>query len=204
MQIKITNPLKNVPTPNQALEAKTSKANEAKLTPQQQAQKLQNLAVINASVNSNIKANDNLGKSIANNPMALLYKTAIEEINKQLEPVLGKNAAQSAYESNVDVSPEATADRIVKGATAFYSAFKTQNSELSDDASLTEFLTVIGSGIEQGFAEAKDILNSLSVLDGDIENNIDLTYDFVQQGLADFKTQTLNNFANNQADSPSQ
>lgn len=95
-------------------------------------------------------------------------------------------------------------NRIVKGATAFYSAFKTQNSELSDDASLTEFLTVIGSGIEQGFAEAKDILNSLSVLDGDIENNIDLTYDFVQQGLADFKTQTLNNFANNQADSPSQ
>ena len=204
MYIKANNPITKVSTQNHTLEAKTSKANGHKLNAQQQAQKLQNLAVINASVNANIKVNDKSGKSVADNPMALLYKTAIEEINKQLEPILGKNAAQAAYESNLDVSPEATADRIVNGATAFYTAFKTQNSELSDEASLTEFLSVIGSGIEQGFKEAKDILDSLSVLDGDIESNIGFTYDFVQQGLAHFKTQISTNFVNDKTDIPSQ
>lgn len=197
MHIKVNRPMTNVSTQSHALEAKTSKANDPKLNAQQQAQKLQNLAVINSSINANIKVNDKSGKSVANNPMALLYKTAIEEINKQLEPILGKNSVQSAYESNLDVSPEGTADRIVNGATGFYNAFKAQDSQLSDEASLTEFLTVIGSGIDQGFAEAKDILDSLSVLDGEIESNIDLTYDFVQQGLADFKTQILANLQNN-------
>lgn len=157
-----------------------------KLSVYQQAQQGQNLAILTANVNASIGNN-----SAANNPMQLLYKTAIEEINKYLEPTLGKNAAQSAYEENLDVSPEATAERIVQGSTAFYEAFKAQNSELSEEESLTEFMSVINTGIDTGFAEAKDILDSLSVLDGEIETNIDATYNIVQQGLNDFKEQLL-------------
>lgn len=151
----------------------------------QQSKKMQDLAILTAA-----------GKnSAADNPMDLLYKTAIEEINKELEPIFGKKAAQSAYEENLDVSPEATAQRIVQGSAAFYEAFKLQNVELSDEESLNEFISVISSGIDKGFEEAKDILDSLSVLEGDIEINIDLTYDFVQQGLASFKEQFLANLA---------
>jgi hypothetical protein len=145
---------------------------------------MQNLAVLTA----------NSDKSAANNPMQLVFKTAIEEINKQLEPIFGKNAAQSAYESNLDVSPEATAQRIVQGSTAFLDAFKEQNSELNEEESLFEFLDVISSGIDKGFEEAKGILDSLSVLEGDIETNIDLTYDLVKQGLNSFKEQLLSEF----------
>ena len=169
-----------VQSPIKASPVETTKSN---LSVYQQTKKMQDLAVLTASRSN----------SIANNPMELLFKTAIEEINKQLEPILGKNAAQSAYESNLDVSPEATADRIIQGSTAFYQAFKEQNSELGEEESLNEFLNVIKTGIEKGFAEAKEILDSLSVLEGDIENDIDLTFDFVQQGLIAFKEQILAN-----------
>lgn len=173
----------------------TNKANAfeapvSKLDVYQQTKKMQDVAVLTASSTN----------SITKNPMELLFKTAIEEINKQLEPILGKNAAQSAYESNLDVSPEATAERIIQGSTAFYQAFKAQNSELGEEEAINEFLNVINTGIEQGFAEAKDILDSLSVLEGDIESDIDLTFDFVQQGLINFKEQTLANLAEKQKD----
>ncbi|MCJ8318042.1 MAG: DUF5610 domain-containing protein [Colwellia sp.] len=151
----------------------------------QQSKKMQDLAILTAVSNN----------SVADNPMDLLYKTAIEEINKVLEPIFGKNAAQAAYESNVDFSPEATAQRIVQGSAAFYEAFKQQNSELDDEESLNEFINVISSGIDKGFEEAKGILGSLSVLEGDIESNIDLTYGFVQQGLVNFKEQFLASLA---------
>lgn len=171
--------------PNEEATIKTSSAEATKsnLSVYQQTKKVQDIAILTASRNN----------SAADNPMALLFKTAIEEINKQLEPTLGANATQSAYESNIDVSPEATADRIIQGSTAFYQAFKEQNSDLNEEESLNEFLNVIGAGIEKGFDQAKDILESLSVLEGDIATNIDLTFDFVQQGLMSFKEQMLAN-----------
>lgn len=159
-------------------------AEQPKLSVYEQGKKAQNLAILNAAANV---AGNGAGNSATNNPLQLLYKTAIEEINKQLEPTLGENAAQSAYDSNLDVSPKATADRIIQGSTAFYEAFKLQNTELSDEESLDKFLSVIGSGIDTGFEEAKNILDSLKVLEGDIATNIDTTYDFVQEGLNSFK-----------------
>ena len=46
---------------------------------------------------------------------------------------------------------------------------------------------MIGGGIDQGFKEARDILNSLGVLEGEIADNIDKTYELVQTGLQDFR-----------------
>ncbi len=167
--------------------AKSDQSSQPNINAYQQTKKMQNLAVINAHSH----------KSAANNPMQLLYKTAIEEINKQLEPIFGKNAAESAYESELDVSPEATAQRIVQGSTAFFQAFKEQNSELSEEDSLTEFLKVISTGIEKGFEEAREILDSLSVLEDELATNIDLTYGFVTQGLTNFKEQFMANLVEN-------
>ncbi len=45
---------------------------------------------------------------------------------------------------------------------------------------------MIRGGIEKGFAEAREILGGLNVLDGDIASNIDKTYDLVQKKLNDF------------------
>lgn len=119
-----------------------------------------------------------------NDPLALVYKSAITSINEQLEADFGPDAIQNAM--GQDNSPEGTAGRIVSLSTAFFSAFQQQHSELEGDEALTRFLDTIKGGIEKGFKEARDILQGLQVLGGDVAANIDKTYELVMKGLDDF------------------
>ncbi|PCI21763.1 MAG: hypothetical protein COB62_02570 [Piscirickettsiaceae bacterium] len=126
--------------------------------------------------------------STANSPQALVLKTALEGINDALRASLGDSAIQSAYEVGIDVSPEATANRIVSLSTAFFSQYQAVHNEFEDniEAARTAFTEVIRGGIDAGFAEAKDILDALDVLNGEIASNIDKTYELVQQQLDAF------------------
>lgn len=127
--------------------------------------------------------------------MSLLLRTTIEEINKQIPTGdttnTNESTIQKAYESNLDVSPKATAERILNGATSFFNAYKEQNSDLSESEALTQFMGVIRSGIDTGFGQARDVLESLSVLEDEIASNIDVTYDTVQTGLNDFSDKII-------------
>jgi len=134
---------------------------------------------------SSVSVGNEAELSVANRHMELLYKSALEKLNTVLEPDFGPDAIQSSAE--IDVSPEATAGRIVSLSTAFFEAFRQQNPEMGDEEALDRFMSTIGSGIEQGFAEAREVLEGLQVLNGDIATNIDTTYELVQQGLQDFR-----------------
>ncbi|WP_426356874.1 DUF5610 domain-containing protein [Pseudocolwellia sp. HL-MZ19] len=118
--------------------------------------------------------------------MSLLFRTAIEEINKHMPTGSKESTIEKAYENNIDVSPQATAKRIISGATAFFNAYKEQNSELTETEALNQFMGVIRSGIDTGFGEARNILDGLSVLEDELASEIDATYDFVQTGLNEF------------------
>jgi len=143
------------------------------------AKKQLNAAILESAVEVNVGA--------GNNPLSLVLKTALEGINDALKEATGEdNAIQSAYESGLDVSPEATADRIVSLSTAFFGQYKEQHPELDEQEALSKFTDIISGGIDKGFAEARDILEGLSVLEGDVATNIDKTYDLVQQGLKAF------------------
>jgi len=128
----------------------------------------------------------NISEGNGDGAMALLFKTALEGINDVLRPEFGDNAIQKAYDSGLDVSPEATADRIVQMSTAFFDAYYSTRQNMPLDEALESFVKVIGGGIDQGFKEARGILGGLNVLQGDIASNIDKTYDLVQQGLQAF------------------
>ena len=121
-----------------------------------------------------------------NQPLALLYASAIEHINEALAPELGDHAIQRAYDTGIDVSPQATAGRIVGMSTAFFGAYRDLHPDMDLETALDAFTKLIGGGIERGFAEARDVLDGLAVLNGDIAANIDQTYALVQQGLKDF------------------
>ena len=141
------------------------------------AQASLNSAIVNASLTVAI--------SSGNDPLALLYKTAIEGINEALAPTAGKDAIQNAA-ANQDNSPEATSDRIVQLSTAFYDQYRQQN-KLEDNAETRgKFIDLIKGGFEQGFKEAQDVLTSLKVLQGDISKGIDKTHALVLKGFADF------------------
>lgn len=146
------------------------------------AKKQLNAAIIESSLK--------FSQSIGDKPLSLVLKTALQGINEALQQSAGVDASatsiEDAYESGVDYSPEATADRIVSFSTQLYGAYREQNPELSEEESVSNFVDIIRGGIDQGFDEAKDILESLSVLEGDISADIDKTYEFVQSGLQSF------------------
>ncbi|MDP3878100.1 MAG: DUF5610 domain-containing protein [Methylobacter sp.] len=134
-----------------------------------------------------LQASLEVSLSAGNEPMSLLLKAAIEGVNTALEGDLGPNAIQNSYDSGIDVSPQATADRIVQMSTAFFDKYHANHKDLSVDDALKSFTELIGKGVDKGFKEARDILSGLGVLDqGDIGKNIDATYDLVQKGLQAF------------------
>lgn len=123
-----------------------------------------------------------------NEPLSLLYKTALEALRPELEPILGGQTIEEAHDSGLDVSPEATAERIVSLSTGFFSAFKEQNPELTTEEQIERFSDILSKGIDKGFSEAREILDGLQVLqEGSIAENIDKTYELVQQGLQAFR-----------------
>lgn len=140
-----------------------------------ESKKEQNHAIVRAQMDVSLK--------MGNEPLALLYKTALSAINDILDPTQETKPIQSSYENQIDVSPEATAKRIVSLATGFYPAFQEQNPDMDPNASLDKFISIISGGIDQGFKDARDILEGLSVLEGQVATDIDSTYVLVQEGL---------------------
>jgi hypothetical protein len=145
-----------------------------------------------------IESSLQFSQTIGDKPLSLLLKTALQGINEALKEGGVEISAEETYESGLDYSPEATAERIVSSSTQFFSSFREQHPEMGEEESLTAFVDIISDGIEQGFAEAKDILGSLKVLEGDIESNIDKTYALVQEGLQAF----VDSFSEAEKDKP--
>ncbi len=138
-----------------------------------------------------LQAHYNLSLKTKDQPNALLYKNAIEAINKELEPTLGENAAQKAYDAGVDFSPEAVADRIVGFATSFFSLYQQNHQDTPLEQQLNDFVDLVGGGVDKGFGEAKDILDGLGVFKDDVEDNANKTYDLIFEGFDKFKKSVL-------------
>lgn len=124
-------------------------------------------------------------------PLTLAYQAAIDRINEAVAPYLGEDAIARGYESGIDVSPVATAERIVSKSTGLFSRYADQHADGDRQATVMKFVDIIRGGIEQGFKEARDILSSLGVLEGDIETNVDQTLELTIQGLDDFQNQSV-------------
>jgi len=148
------------------------------LTPLQKSRKEFNAAIL--------QANHDVSLGVKNEPLALVYKTAIDAINKELETDFGANSIERGYDQGLDVSPEATAERILSFSTGLFSLYQQQHPEISEQEQAEKFVEIIGGGIETGFTEARDILDGLGVLEGEIAENIDKTFSLVQEGLLVF------------------
>ncbi|MFJ3047462.1 DUF5610 domain-containing protein [Herbaspirillum chlorophenolicum] len=155
---------------------KIAEAQKANLLTESGSKAQLNVSILQASLEVSINSQ--------NDPLALVYKSAIENINDVLRPQLGDNAIQNAMSQ--DNSPEGTAGRIVSFITNMFELYKQRNPNKDDATNVDDYMAMIFKGVDQGFKEARGILDSLSVLNGDIASNIDKTYDLVQKSLADF------------------
>jgi len=146
------------------------------LSPAARAKADLNVSILQASLTVSLNS--------SNDPMSVVLKTALTGINEALKDDFGDNAIQNAMSQ--DNTPQGTASRIVSLSTAFYEAYKQQHPGDDESTTLNNFIDTLKKGVDQGFKEARDVLQGLQVLNGDIASNIDKTYDLVQQGFADF------------------
>lgn len=93
--------------------------------------------------------------------------------------------AGSFLATEVDVSPEATAGRIVGFALSLMGTYRRQNSDLDEHELRAGFETEIRQGIAAGFDHARGVLGDLEMQTSDTEENVNSTWDWVQQMLAD-------------------
>lgn len=143
-------------------------------------------AALNASI---LEATFSLSDDPETRSLALLFRSAIDNINELLRPELGENALQHAMDQ--DNTPAGTAGRIVSISTGFFEAYKLQHPGEDEASLLKDFMATILRGFEQGYGEAKNLLSGLGVLNGDIAGNIEKTRELVLQGYADFEARII-------------
>lgn len=138
-----------------------------------------------------LAAQEKVTLSSGDQSLALLYRSAIDAIDAELDLVLGENKPAKSMEVEVDYSPTATADRIVQFATGFFGLYQQQNPDEDAETQLNSFMDKISKAIDEGFGQAKAILSGLKVFQGDIAAGVDSTYEHIQSGLAKFKLDML-------------
>ena len=114
--------------------------------------------------------------------MDLLYKAVIEGVNE----ALGENAIQETIAFEADVSPEVISEKIVSTSTALFTQYLEQHPDLPAEEAASSFVETIKSGIDKGFADAREILDGLNALDENLSTTINTAYDLSQQGLLAF------------------
>lgn len=146
----------------------------------------ENATSVTGSIYS-MKEQFSLSITDGNQTLSFVYERAISAIQVEIEQISKDNPALAPYLDAMDYTPEATADRIVNFATGFFDVHKARHEEMTDQEALTSFMDIIGGAIDKGFSEARDILDSLNVLQGSIKENIDTTYGLVEEKLNLFK-----------------
>ncbi|WP_020679828.1 DUF5610 domain-containing protein [Marinobacterium rhizophilum] len=152
---------------------------DKQLAPTEQSQS-RNQAILAASLKVSIAA--------GSQPMEMLYRGVIDTLNAELKTDLGDTPLQTAYATQLDVSPKTTAMRILSRATGFFESYRAQHAQLNENDARARFTDLLRSGVIQGFDQARDILQGLGVLETDIASAIDATYTLVMQGLNAFQT----------------
>jgi len=158
-------------------------AQKTAATSSQGQQNLRNSQILQASLQVSIQA--------GNDSLALLYRTAVDEINNVLAPDLGPDAIHNAMSQ--DNSAQATAGRIVGLSTAMFNAYAARYPDKDMEVVAKDFVNVVRGGFEQGYKEAEDILNSLGVLSAGspVAEGISQTFALVQKGYDDWLANKL-------------
>ena len=87
-----------------------------------------------------------------------------------------------------DVTPEATADKIAQGSTAFFDTYAKQHPELEGEELLTSFMKEVRSGVKSGYDSASSTLQDLGAFEFDgVKSGIDKTMELVEQKLQAFE-----------------
>jgi hypothetical protein len=124
-----------------------------------------------------------------------LLRTALQATEEDVARVLRARfdeAGRADYLATIaqpdDLSPEATAERILGGITGYiYRAFRRSRPE-ANAGDLAEFERGVRSGLERGMKAARQVLEGLQALDPELARGVERTQSLVAAGLERFFT----------------
>ncbi len=134
----------------------------------------------------------NLASSIMADGGLGFLRSRLEEKLESLFGSTQENKDQSAgisaaafYDVEVNVSPKATAERIVGFALGLMGTYRNQHGDLDEQEMMSGFEAEIRRGISDGFDHARGVLGELELNDAQIEDGVSSTWDWVQKLLDD-------------------
>ena len=129
------------------------------------------------------------GDRVEISPMSQYTANLIfDKIAAKVAEKYGDEAAELIkFDSDLDTSPQATAERIFTFATGFYQKYAEQHSDEDAKEVLSRFMTTIRNAVDQGFQEAQKILAGLSGFTPEIEDVAKQTYQQLQEMLDRFE-----------------
>jgi len=124
--------------------------------------------------------------TVATDPTELILKSAMDKINEVFKPYLGDGAIQRAAASGQDMSPQGVADSILSFATQLIGRAEAAQGDRpkAEQSSREQMFSSVKTGVEQGFMQARDILESMQALKGDTKETVNNTHTLLQDGLS--------------------
>ncbi len=120
-------------------------------------------------------------------------KALLSEITNKLNQQFGLQGSQKLqYLQPEDYGPQAVADRILGFVEGHINA-KAKGGASDDE--LNDLLSQARQGIDKGFSEAEDILKGLDMLNGKVKQDINDTYNLLQDGLTNFEKELFEDVA---------
>lgn len=116
----------------------------------------------------------------------VLQDSLEKRLNEAFETAGLDMSTESLLASGQDMSPEAVSGRIVDFAVSFFGAFKDNNSDEEASEQLDGFVSMIKGAVEQGFAEAGDILKGIGQITGEAQSDMDETFNLTMNKIDAF------------------
>lgn len=151
-----------------------------------------NLLVIQESLGQQETDSQQVAISDLSKSLNIKAQKIVEKLNELLKAKLPNGLQELKPE---EITPEATADRIVSQVTSLFDAYAKQNPNQNKEELLTNFLTAAKKGVQQGYDDAFEILKGLGAFDFEgVQAGVEQTKILIEQKLAafeDFKRQEL-------------
>ncbi|MBN8549981.1 MAG: DUF5610 domain-containing protein [Deltaproteobacteria bacterium] len=118
--------------------------------------------------------------------LSISAQNIVDKLNELLKAKLPDGIQSLKPE---EVTPEATAERIVSGVTGFFEVFAKQNPDLDPEELLAKFMSEVRKGVESGYNDAAKTLEDLGAFEFDgVKDGIEKTKSLIEEKLKAFES----------------